>query len=158
MRTIGQKLGVEAMSLYNHVANKDDIVDGMVDLAFSEIDLPAAETDWKTAMRDRAIAVREAPSRHRWAIGPMESRRNPDSATLRHVDAVIGSLRAAGFDMATAAHIYSLLDSYIYGFAMTQMNLPFENTAEVAEVAQSMLQAFPINEFPTWPRSSPSTR
>ncbi|MDQ3643597.1 MAG: TetR/AcrR family transcriptional regulator C-terminal domain-containing protein [Actinomycetota bacterium] len=148
MRMLGRKLGVEAMSLYNHVANKEDIVDGMVDLVFSEIDLPASGADWKTAMRERAIAVREALSRHRWAIGLMESRRNPGPATLRHHDAVIGSLRAAGFDMAMAAHIYPLLDSYIYGFAMTQMNLPFENTKEVAEVAQSMLQAFPVNEFP----------
>jgi len=148
MRSIGQKLGVEAMSLYNHVANKDDIVDGMVDLVFSEIDLPTSEADWKSAMRERAIAVRDALLRHRWAIGLMESRRNPGPATLRHHDAVIGSLRAAGFDMAMAAHIYPLLDSYIYGFAMTQMNLPFENTAEVADVAQSMLQAFPINEYP----------
>ncbi len=148
MRSIGQKLGVEAMSLYNHVANKDDIVDGMVDLVFSEIELPASGADWKTAMRDRAIAVRDALLRHRWAIGLMESRRNPGPATLRHHDAVIGSLRAAGFDMAMAAHIYPLLDSYIYGFAMTQMNLPFENTAEVADVAQSMLQAFPVNDYP----------
>ena len=147
MRSIGQKLGVEAMSLYNHVANKDDIVDGMVDLVFSEIDLPTSEADWKSAMRERAIAVRDALLRHRWAIGLMESRRNPGPATLRHHDAVIGSLRAAGFDMAMAAHIYPLLDSYIYGFAMTQMNLPFENTAEIADVAQSMLQAFPINEY-----------
>ena len=93
MRKLGRKLGVEAMSLYNHVANKEDIIDGMVDLVFSEIDLPASGADWKTAMRDRAIAVREALSRHRWAIGLMESRRNPGPATLRHHDAVIGSLR-----------------------------------------------------------------
>ncbi len=148
MRKLGQKLGVEAMSLYNHVANKDDLIDGMVDLVFGEIALPGAGSDWKTAMRERAIAVRDALLRHRWAIGLMESRRNAGPANLRHHDAVIGSLRAAGFDMAMAAHIYPLLDSYIYGFAMTQVNLPFENTAEVAEVAQSMLQAFPVNEYP----------
>ncbi len=148
MRSIGQKLGVEAMSLYNHVANKEDVIDGMVDLVFSEIDLPIAGTDWKAAMRERAIAVRDALLRHRWAIGLMESRRNPGPANLRHHDAVIGNLRAAGFDMAMAAHIYPVLDSYIYGFAMTQMNLPFENTAEVAEVAQGMLQAFPVNQYP----------
>jgi hypothetical protein len=98
-------------------------------------------------MRQRAISVREALSRHRWAIGLMESRRNPGPANLRHHDAVIGSLRAAGFDMAMAAHAYSLLDSYIYGFALTKMNLPFE-TGQAAEVAESMLEPFPVDEYP----------
>ena len=109
--------------------------------------LPAG-ADWKTAMRQRAISLRDVLSRHRWAIGLMESRRNPGPANLRHHDAVIGSLRAAGFDMAMAAHAYSLLDSYIYGFALTKMNLPFDASEEVAEVAQGMLQPFPVNEYP----------
>ena len=148
MRGIGEALGVEAMALYRHVANKDDMVDGLVDLVFGEIDLPAPGADWKTAMRERAISVRDALMRHRWAIGLMESRRNPGPANLRHHDAVIGILRASGFDMATAAHVYPLLDSYIYGFAMTQMNLPFESTSEITEVAESMLQAFPVNAYP----------
>ena len=99
-------------------------------------------------MRERAISVREVLSRHRWAVGLMESRTNPGPANLRHHDAVIGSLRAAGFDMAMAAHAYSLLDSYIYGFAQTQMNLPFDDTADIAEMAQEMLQPFPLNAYP----------
>ena len=148
MRKLGQELDVGPMALYRHVANKDDMVDGIVDLVFSEIDLPASGADWRTAMRERAISVREAMSRHRWAVGLMESRTNPSPANLRHHDAVIGSLRAAGFDMAMAAHAYSLLDSYIYGFAQTQMNLPFESTADIAEVAQEMLQPFPLNAYP----------
>jgi len=148
MRRLGQELGVEAMALYRHVANKDDIVDGMVDLVFSEIELPPVEANWKTAMRKRAISVREALSRHRWAIGLMESRSNPGPANLRHHDAVIGNLRAAGFDMPMAAHAYSLLDSYVYGFAQTQMNLPFESSQEMADVAQGILQPFPINAYP----------
>jgi hypothetical protein len=78
----------------------------------------------------------------------MESRTNPGPATLRHHDAVIGCLRAAGFDMAMAAHAYSLLDSYIYGFALTKMNLPFDTGEEVPEMAQSMLEPFPDNEYP----------
>jgi len=148
MRKLGQELEVGPMALYRHVANKDDMVDGIVDLVFGEIDLPAIGADWKTAMRERAISVRGVLSRHRWAVGLMESRTNPGPANLRHHDAVIGSLRAAGFDMAMAAHAYSLLDSYIYGFAQTQMNLPFESTAEIAEVAQEMLQPFPLNAYP----------
>src|SRR5215813_1078569 len=112
MRKLGESLGVEAMSLYNHVANKDDLLDGMVDLVFSEIPLPAANLDWRSAMRERAIAVRAALSRHRWAIGLMESRRRPGAATLRHHDAVLGCLRIAGFSVELAAHAYSVLDSY----------------------------------------------
>ncbi len=148
MRTLGQELGVGPMALYRHVRNKDDIVDGIVDLVFAEIDGPPVGADWRTAMRERAISLREVLSRHRWATGLMESRTNPGPANLGHHDAVIGSLRAAGFDMAMAAHAYSLLDSYIYGFAQTQMNLPFESTADITEMAQEMLAPFPLNAYP----------
>lgn len=148
MRKLGQELGVEAMALYHHFANKEDLVNGMVDLVFGEIELPASAGNWRTAMRQRAIAVRDALLRHRWAIGLMESRRRPGIANLRHHDAVIGSLRAGGFDIAMAAHAYSLLDSYIYGFALTKMNLPFESSDDIAAVAQSMLEPFTPDEFP----------
>jgi AcrR family transcriptional regulator len=148
MRKLGQELGVEAMALYYHFANKDEVLDGIVDLVFSEIDLPPGRGDWKGEMRQRAISLRDALLRHRWAIGLMESRRNPGPANLRHHDVVIGSLRAAGFDMAMAAHAYSLLDGYIYGFALTKMNLPFETSEEVADVAQTMLEPFPLGEYP----------
>ena len=94
MRRLGEAVGVEAMSLYNHVAGKDDLLDGMVDLVFSEIDLPSGGPDWKAAMRrQRAISAREALARHPWGIGLMESRTSPGPATLRHHDAVIGILR-----------------------------------------------------------------
>jgi AcrR family transcriptional regulator len=148
MRTLAEVLGVAPMALYRHVANRDDLVDGMVDIVFSEIDLPSSGRDWRAAMRQRAISVRDALSRHRWAIGLMESRVNPGPANLRHHDAVIGSLRAGGFDMAMVAHAYSLLDGYIYGFALTKMNLPFESGDDVAEMAQTMLEPFPVNEYP----------
>ena len=148
MRTLAEELEVAPMALYRHVANKDDLVDAMIDIVFGEIDLPPAGADWKTAMRRRVISVRDVLSRHRWAIGLMESRRNPGPANLRHHDAVIGRLRAAGFDIEMAAHAYSLLDSYIYGFALTKMNLPFDTSEEVAQVAESMLQPFPVNEYP----------
>ena len=148
MRKLGQELGVEAMALYHHFANKDDLVDGMVDLVFGEIELPPSTRDWRTAMRQRAIAVRDALLRHRWAVGLMESRRRPGPANLRHHDAVIGNLRAGGFDIGMAAHAYSVLDSYIYGFALTKMNLPFETSDDVADVAQSILEPFPPDEYP----------
>ncbi len=97
MRKLGEVVGVEAMSLYNHVANKDDLLDGMVDLVFAEIGLPPSGPDWRAAMRRRAVSAREVLARHRWAIGLMESRTSPGVASLRHHDAVIGSLRAGGF-------------------------------------------------------------
>ena len=148
MRKLGHELGVEAMAVYYHLANKDEVLDGIVDLVFGEIDLPVAGADWKTAMRQRAISLRDVLARHRWAIGMMESRRNPGPANLGHHDAVIGNLRAAGFDMEMVAHAYSLLDAYIYGFALTKMNLPFESGDDVAELAQDMLEPFPPGEYP----------
>jgi AcrR family transcriptional regulator len=148
MRKLGQELGVEAMALYYHFSNKDEVIDGIVDIVFSEIALPTEGTCWKTAMRQRAISMRDVLLRHRWAIDLMESRRGAGPANLRHHDAVIGSLRADGFDIEMAAHAYSLLDSYIYGFALTKMNLPFDASEEVADVAEGMLQRFPVNEYP----------
>ncbi|MFI4972316.1 MAG: TetR/AcrR family transcriptional regulator C-terminal domain-containing protein [Hyphomicrobiales bacterium] len=148
MRNLGQKLGVEAMSLYNHVANKDDILDGMVDVAFSEIDLPSAGSDWKAAMRDRAISTREMLIRHPWAVGLMESRSTAGPATLRHHDSVIGSLRKAGFSIDMSAHAYSVMDSYIYGFALQQVNLPPGAREQAPDVAQAFLRQFRADEYP----------
>ena len=148
MRKLGQALGVEAMSLYNHVADKEDLLDDLVDIVFSEIELSCEGGDWKTAMRQRAISAREVLSRHRWAIRLMESRTHPGPATLRHHDAVLRCLRQAGFSVALAAHAYSLLDSYIYGFALEQSSLPFETGEEAAEVAQTMFRDFPVDAYP----------
>ena len=148
MRKLGHELGVEAMAIYYHFANKERILDGIVDLVFGEIELPVANADWKTAMRRRAISVRDAMARHRWAIGMMESRVNPGPANLRHHEAVIGSLLAGGFDMTMAAHAYALLDGFIYGFALTHMNLPFGTADEAAAVAESMVQPFEPGAYP----------
>ncbi|HEX6678330.1 MAG TPA: TetR/AcrR family transcriptional regulator C-terminal domain-containing protein [Actinomycetes bacterium] len=148
MRKLAQELGVEAMSLYHHVANKDEILDGLVDVVFGEIDLPTGEAGWKAAMRRRAISAREALRRHPWAIGLMESRSTPGSANVRHHDAVLGILRNAGFTVALAAHAYSLLDSYIYGFALQEASLPFHTPEETAEVARTIMAGFPADAYP----------
>ena len=148
MRTLAEMLGVAPMALYRHVASKDDLIDAMVDIVFTEIGLPAGGDDWKTSMRRRTVAVRQALAKHPWAVGLMESRRTPGPANLRHHDAVIGRLRAAGFDVAQTAHAYSLLDSYVYGFALTKANLPFDAADQIGEVAGAMLRPFPVNEYP----------
>jgi AcrR family transcriptional regulator len=138
MRSLGKKLGVEAMSLYNHVANRDDIVDGLVDIVFGEIDVPApGETDWKAAMRRRAISAREVLNRHRWAVGLMESRMRPGPENLRHHNAVMGCLREAGFAFRDAVHAYSVLDAYIYGFALQEKSLPFDTVSEHEQVIEA---------------------
>ena len=148
MRKLGQALGVEAMSLYNHVASKGDLLDGMVDVVFSEIGLPAGDTGWRPAMRQRAISARAVLARHRWAIGLMESRTSPGPATLRHHDAVLGCLRAAGFSIELTAHAYSLLDSYIYGFALQEATLPFDTAREAAQVARDIFGQLPAGQYP----------
>ena len=148
MRKLGEALGVEAMSLYNHVANKSELLDGMVDVVFGEIELPAAQSDWRSAMRRRADSARHVLSSHRWAIGLMESRTSPGPATLRHHDAVIGSLRRGGFSIAMAAHAMSVLDSYVYGFALQEANLPFDTGEQTAELAQTILAKLPTGEHP----------
>ena len=148
MRELAEKLGVKAMSLYHHVANKDEVLDGMVDAVFSEIGLPVGEIDWKTAMRQRAFSAHEALLRHRWALGLMDSRANPGPATLRHHDAVIGSLRGGGFSVAGAAHAFSVLDSYIYGFVLQELGLPFETPDELGAVAETILEQAPTDDYP----------
>ncbi|WDV54919.1 TetR/AcrR family transcriptional regulator [Streptomyces coeruleorubidus] len=148
MRAIAEPLGVEAMSLYHHVAGREDILDGMVDAVFGEIDLPPRDMDWKSALRHRADSARAVLRRHPWAVGLMDSRSQPGPATLRHHDAVIGTLRAGGFSVPMAAHAVSLIDSYLYGFVLQELSLPFKGAAELDEVAGAILRDMPADTYP----------
>ncbi|MFJ8469547.1 TetR/AcrR family transcriptional regulator [Streptomyces swartbergensis] len=148
MRAIAEPLGVEAMSLYHHVAGREDILDGMVDAVFGEIDLPPRGTDWKSALRHRADSARAVLRRHPWAVGLMDSRSQPGPATLRHHDAVIGTLRTGGFSVPMAAHAVSLIDSYLYGFVLQEVSLPFKGAAELDEVAGAILRDMPADTYP----------
>jgi AcrR family transcriptional regulator len=148
MRKLGEAVGVEAMSLYNHVSNKADLLDGMIDIVFGEIDMPVDAADWRSAMRRRAVSARDVLSRHRWAIGLMDSRTSPGPATLRHHDSVLGTLRRGGFSVETAAHAFSVLDSYIYGFALQEAALPFETGAETAALARTILEGADPGDYP----------
>jgi AcrR family transcriptional regulator len=147
IRSLAQELGVKPMSVYHHVANKDEILDGIVDLVFGEIELPSADGDWRTEMRRRANSARRVLRGHPWAIGLLESRTSPGPATLRHHDAVIGALRGGGFSVEMTAHAYALIDSYVYGFALQEASLPFESDT-VADVAEPMMEQFPAGEYP----------
>jgi AcrR family transcriptional regulator len=148
MRAIAAPLGVEAMSLYHHVKGREDILDGMVDAVFAEIGLPPRDTDWKSGMRHRALSARAALKRHPWAIGLMDSRSRPGPATLRHHDAVIGALRAGGLSVPMTAHAVSLIDSYVYGFVLQELSLPFTAEGDLEEVAGAILSDMPADAYP----------
>ena len=148
MRKLASRLGVEAMSLYHHIAGKEELLDAMVERVFDEIDLPVPGNDWREEMTQRAHSMRRAMTRHRWALGLVESRANPGPVTLRHHDAVVGTLRTAGFTVPQAAHAFALLDSFIYGFVLQELSLPFHSGSEAAELAQSMLSRMPAGEYP----------
>lgn len=148
IRSLARSLGAKPMSLYHYVANKEAILDGLVDLVFSEIDLPSAEGSWRSEMHRRAHAVRQVLRRHQWAIGLLESRTTPGPATLRHHNATLGVLRRAGFSVKMTAHAYALLDSYIYGFALQEASLPLSGPEPVAEVAAPIVELFSGGDYP----------
>ncbi len=142
MRKLAKELGVEAMSLYNHVANKDDLLDGMIDLVFGEIEAPSPGGDWKAELRKRAVSTREALNRHRWAIGEMEGRTSHGPSNLRLHDAVLGCLRGAGFSIEMTVHAYSVQDAYIYGFALQQSDMSSETPQDFAAEAQRQMRDY----------------
>jgi len=147
MRRLGQELGVEAMSLYNHVANKDDILDGIVDLVLSDIDVPPSGTDWKPAMRHRAISAHEVLLAHPWAAMLVMSRYNIGPGMTRYLDATLGRLREGGFSIEGALDAWNTLDSHLYGFTLQELNLPFD-VSETQQVSASVLPQIPADEFP----------
>lgn len=140
MRVLAKKLGVEAMSLYNHVASKEDLLDGMIDLVWAEIALPSLEQEWTAAMRGRAIAIDQGLRQHQWAIGLMEGRGNPGPSNLQHHNDVLGCLRTADFSPGDAVHVMSLFDSFIYGFALQRRTLAIETPDEFAASATRQTQ------------------
>ena len=142
MRKLGEQLGASAMSAYYYFANKERLLDGMVDVVFSEIEPPSLELDWKTAMRRRAVSTREALNRHRWAIGHMEGRTDHGPANIRLHDAVLGSLRAAGFSLEATVHAYSVQDAYIYGFVLQETDMAPETADDFAAEAQRQMDAY----------------
>ena len=142
MRKLADELGVAAMTLYYYVPNKVELIDGMIDIVFSEIEPPSLELDWKTAMRRRAVSTREALNRHRWAVGNMEGRTNHGPANLRIHDAVLGCLRAAGFSIEMTVHAYSVQDAYIYGFALQETDMSSQTPDDFAAEARRQMDAY----------------
>lgn len=148
MRKLAAALDVKPMTLYHHVANKEAILDGMVDIVFSEIDRPPADMAWKPALRSRCVSARAVLARHWWAPPLMESRTSPGPETLAHHDAVLGCLLQAGFSMQMTAHAYALLDSYVYGFALQEANLPATGGEDLAALSASIMSTVPTDQLP----------
>ncbi len=147
MRKISQELGFQAMSLYNHVANKDDLLDGIVDIVVSEIEVPDLGVDWKTAMRRRANSAHEVLLRHPWATMPLVSRINVGPAMLRYIDATLGCLCEAGFSLEIVDRAWNAIDSHIYGFTLQELNFPIA-AAEYVSTAQDYLPSIPAEKYP----------
>lgn len=152
MRSVGAELGVEGMSLYHHVANKDDLLDALAGWVFEQIELPPADSPWRPAMEARAGSAREILRRHPWAVGMFESRPTPSTALLRHHDRVLGWLFAAGFTAALATHAFAAVDSFVYGFVLHESSLPFQ-PGDGAEAAYAESVADQIVGYPHLQRS-----
>lgn len=152
MRLLGRRLGVEAMSLYNHVTNKDDILDGIVDLVVEEIAIPSAATDWRKAMSERAVSVLHSVKKHPWASALMDSRVSSGPARLRYLDTMIGTLRRAGFSIELSARAFSVLDCYIYGFARQLLNKAPSDRGSSRKQAAAFRDAMPDEAYPSLAR------
>ena len=147
MRRLAKELGVEAMSLYNHVANKDEILDGIIDVVVSEIDLRSDETEWKTAIRRSAISTRDVLVRHPWASKLWMSRQSGGLARLRHGDWILRMLREAGLPKPVVYRAFHILEAYVLGFTSLQLSFPYRGE-QLAGMATTFLQEVPADEYP----------
>ena len=148
MRRLAKELGVEAMSLYNHVANKDDILDGIVDIVMGEIEIPSNDTDWKASIRQSAISAHEALVRHPWACSLMMAKARVSNARMLWMEGVLRTLREAGFSANMTHHAYHALDSHITGFTLWLVSMPFESKEELVDLAEGFLREIPADEYP----------
>ncbi len=147
MRRLAKDLGVEAMSLYNHVANKDELLSGIADVAANEVELPADETDWKAAIRRSAISTRDVLLRHRWATDLWMSQKGGGPARLRHEDWILRTLREAGLPRDLVYHALHIFDAYVLGFTRMQLTVSALGD-DLAGLAEAFLQQFPAQEYP----------
>src|SRR4051794_32944737 len=148
MRRLARELGVEAASLYHHVSGKEEILDGLVDLVSAEIELPSRTAGWRLPIRQRAHNTRAVLRRHPWAVALMASRTTPGPATLRLLEAGIRQFREGGLSVEAAAHAISTVDSYVHGFVLQEVNLPFRDESELAAMTGAIMAQFPKADFP----------
>jgi AcrR family transcriptional regulator len=147
MRRLGQELGVEAMSLYNHVANKDDLLDGITGVVIGEIELPQG-VDWKAALRRHALSAHEVLGRHPWACNLALSPARNVPVSVRRADWMLGQLRGAGLPPAVTYHAYHALDAHILGFTLWELGHGVVDAGELAELAASFFRQYPAADYP----------
>ena len=147
MRELGRRLGFEAMSLYNHVANKDDVIDGILELVVAEMEPPSPDGDWDTAIRASAISVYRALRRHPWASGLLMSAARVNTTRMEYMDSLLGRLRSAGFSAATTYHAYHILDAHIFGFSLWQAGHTFK-AGDLPKLAADFVERFPLHDYP----------
>ena len=147
MRKLGQELGVEAMSLYNHVRNKDDLLSGIVGVVTDEIEAPVPGADWKAIIRNSAISAHDVLVRHRWAASLLMRTSEVVPARLRWSEGLLQTLREAGFSPDLTHHAYHALESHITGFTLWQVSLPFE-TRDERTTAGEFLHTLPGQKNP----------
>ncbi len=150
MRTVGKQLGVEAMSLYHHITGKDQLLDDLVDLVFAQIESARPQQDWREALTGRASSMRDVLGAHPWSLRLVDARRSPGLSQLGHQDAILGCLFGNGFTAALATHAVSATDSYVYGFVLTEQNLPFAPGESTEDLVESM--ELPLGEYPNLAR------
>jgi AcrR family transcriptional regulator len=147
MRRLGQELDVEAMSLYKHVAGKEEILDALVDAVMAEVPVPPADAPWRPAVRQAALDLHAALMRHPWAVSVMETRRNPGPTRLRYLDTIVGLLMQAGFDTVAVGDAFMAIDSLVYGFTIQLLSFPLDlrdDRDEAAAMAREVFaEAFP---------------
>jgi AcrR family transcriptional regulator len=148
IRKLAEHLDTKPMTLYHHVANKDAILDGMVESVFAEIDTPPHDLPWRDAIRHRCTSARQVLATHPWAVPMLESRPAPGPATLHHHDAVLGCLLRADLPMAAVAHAYALIDAFVYGFAIQEASLPTGDAGSLDEIATAVREQLPPDQFP----------
>jgi AcrR family transcriptional regulator len=147
MRKIAQAVGVEAMSLYNHVANKDDVLDALIDVVVGEFELPAIDGEWKVAIGRSALSAHQVLCKHSWAASMMLSRVRVGPASMAWSEANIGCLHAAGFDYPLADHAWNAIDNHIYGFTLQCINSPVK-PEDFADAARQYLPMIPADTYP----------
>lgn len=148
MRKLAQELGVEAMTLYYHVANKDDILNGMVDIVLGEFDLPSRGAEWKPEIRRTAISAHEVLVLHPWAASLVLTAAGISPARLRYMDSILGCFRDAGFSAEMTDHAYHAVESHIMGFTLWEVGMNLGSQEELAALATNFLESLPVEEFP----------
>lgn len=148
IRALAERLSVKPMAIYHHFDGKGAILDGMVDIVFAQIVTPVPGHDWFEQITARSRSLRTVLLRHAWALGLLESRSSPGPDSLAHLDALMGTLRHAGFSLAQVATAVPLIDSYVYGFVLQELALPFAGPDETQEIAEAFEQSLPADTYP----------